>query len=403
MNRRLIIIGNGVAGISAVEEIRKHDSDSEILLFHGDEKPYYYRASLSEMITEKNSPSMLTGRTDDFYVQMNITTIPAYITGIDAGKQLVYTHNSQYNYDELLIATGAKARQLDIPGDLHSLVYRNFTDTETIIAALKNQKRLLIIGGGVLGLELAAAAREVPGTHIAIVQRSNQVGRPILDRPASDWLIQRMQMDDITLFLNDSVERIENHKALLKSGRTWDSNLVVQAIGIVPVYPPVENIATGNGIQINANCQTNLPHIYAAGDCTETYHQTQDTWKPSRIWLQAAQQGLTAGANMVGVTKTLPESTFYNASYIYKDHYVIIGEPHGEEGEVHLWKEGDGFRKIRTQDGKILGAMLLNQRKGHLAIRDAINNNATITAGNLAHPDFEWNFSAGKNWDYRFF
>ena len=403
MNKRFIIIGNGVAGISAIEEIRKHDKDSEILLFQGEKKPYYYRASLSEMITQKNTPAMLSGRTNDFYTNLNIIPIEDWVTKIDPDTQIVYTQNSQYNYDELLIATGAKARKIQLSGALDTFVYRNFSDTEQIIAALNTNKRLLIIGGGVLGLELAGAAREVPGTQIAIVQRSNQLGRPILDHPASDWLIQRMQSDGITIFLNDSVKRIEDHTAVLNSGQTWSCDLVVQAIGVEPIFPLVDNLTVGNGIQINANCQTNLPHIYAAGDCTETFHHTQGTWKASRIWLEAAQQGTTAGANMAGVTQSLPDKTFYNASYIYKDHYVIIGEPHGDEGEIHIWKEGNGFRKVRTKKGEILGAMLLNNRKGHLAIRDAINNNTVITKGNLANPDIEWNFAAGKNWDYRFF
>jgi NADPH-dependent 2,4-dienoyl-CoA reductase/sulfur reductase-like enzyme len=403
VSKRYIIIGNGVAGISAIEEIRKFDKTGEILLFSKEAQPYYYRASLSEMITGKNTPAMLVGRTQDFYQQLQIKLIESIVIKIDPEQKIVYTQKKEFSYDELLIATGAQARQIEIPGDQHPIVYRNFSDTKNIIDALKTRKHILIIGGGVLGLELSAALAELPETKLAIVQRSNQIGRPILDEASSNWLIQRMEADGTTLFLQDGVEKIENNIAYLKSGRTWKCDLVVAAIGVVPVFPAIEGLNIGLGIQINSNGQTNLPHIYAAGDCTEIFDHSKKAWTPSRIWLEAAQQGSIAGANMAGIDHTYPASTPYNASYIYKDRYVIIGEPHQEGDELHCWQEGEAYRKILIINHKVVGALLINNRKSHLAIRDAINDEVSVSGDNLAQPAIDWNFIANRNWDYRFF
>ena len=403
MTKRYLIIGNGVAGISAAEEIRKVDPTGEILILHDEERPYYYRASLSEMITGEKTPQMLAGRTPQFYENLKLTAIRAFVTHIDPVKRVAYTQKKEYPYDEVLIATGAAPRSIDIPCDQKILLYRDFSQAEEIIAALRNQPRLLIIGGGVLGLELAAAVHQLPGHQIAIVQRSPQIGRPLLDEAASDWLIQRMQTDDIALFLNDVVKRIKTNTVVMESGKTWQSDLVVAAIGVIPIYPQIPGLKINQGIQIDEYCQTNQPHVYAAGDCTEYFHQAHHKWQPSRIWLEASQQGAIAGANMAGETKKYPAGTTYNASYIYKDRYVFIGDPHGEGGQTHLWIHGDAYRKIRVVDGIVAGAVLINNRKGHLAIRDAINAQSIVKGDDLAHPNLNWNFIAKPSWDYHFF
>ncbi|MEE4194271.1 MAG: FAD/NAD(P)-binding oxidoreductase [Anaerolineae bacterium] len=403
MKKRYIIIGNGVAGVSAFEEIRKYDRFGEIFLFYQEEKPYYYRASLSEMIHGKNTPEMLDGRTEAYYHALNIKRIHAQVKKVDAVNQMVYTHDDQYHFDELLIATGAAARKIPLTEDIESLVYRNFDDAQRITSSLAERKWLLIIGAGVLGLELAAAVRKLPGKHIAIVQHSGQIGRPILDSQASDWIIERLQTDGITLFLNDEIEAISGSTARLSSGAVWNYDLVVQTIGVTPIFPQIDELKAGKGIQIDHHCQTNLAHIYAAGDCTETLDRSHQKWTPSRTWLEASQQGKTAGANMAGVAATIPETTFYNASYLYKDHYVMIGEPHGPADEIHLWKHQDGYRKIRILDRKVIGALLISNRQRHLSIRDAINNHVRVEGDRIADPDFDWNFISGNNWDYHFF
>jgi len=222
----------------------------------------------------------------------------------------------------------------------------------------------------------------------------------------------RMRADGIELFIGDTIARVEEQTAHLKSGGSWDFDALVQAVGITPVFPEAPGLVTGRGIRIDARCRTNLPTIYAAGDCTETrvpvdetrsFSLPSDRWQTTRIWLDCAYQGKTAGRNMAGQDATLPDHPFFNASIIYTTFYASIGEPHGEEGEVFVWQEGNGYRKIRVVDGRLAGALLLGDRRGSMPIFKAIGQPVTEYGSDVAHPDFGWNDLTGRDWDYMFY
>ena len=402
-SKRLCVIGNGVAGMSAIEEIRRHDNTSEIFLFSKETQSYYYRASLSEWLSGKNTREMLRGRVESFSSLMKVKEIPAMVQAIDAKNQYVITEDQNWHYDELLIATGATPRGPAIPGNVHIPVYRNLSDAEYIKESLGECARLLIVGGGVLGLELAAAVNESYQCGITLVQHSDMVGRPLLDRTSSEWVLDRMRADGIDILLNDSISKAESGIAYLRSGTEKPFDLIVATIGVNPVVPPMEGLQTGNGILVDEHCCTNIPHVYAAGDCTQYLDRSAGQWISSRTWLEASQQGMTAGANMVGIERSYPMHTVYNASYIYKERYVFMGDPHGEGGTVHEWKRPDRYRKIRLESGRLVGALLINERIGHLAIFDAINQRAVVPEGYLADPAFQWNHVNQHDWDYRWF
>ncbi|HDQ70964.1 MAG TPA: hypothetical protein ENN19_02575, partial [Chloroflexi bacterium] len=197
--------------------------------------------------------------------------------------------------------------------------------------------------------------------------------------------------------------RVEGQTAHLKSGRTWDFDILVEAVGITPVFPETPGLTAGRGIRIDVSCRTNLPDVYAAGDCTETQVPGTDSWQTTRIWLDCAKQGTVAGRNMAGDACTLPAQPFYNASVIYKAHYTYIGEPHGDAGESYVWQNGGGYRKIRVVEGKLAGALLLNARHGDRAIFKAMGQPVARFGADIAHPDFPWNDLTGQNWDYMFY
>jgi len=185
---------------------------------------------------------------------------------------------------------------------------------------------------------------------------------------AAEWLQPRMQADGVDLFIGDTVARAAGQTAHLESGQTWDFDALVQAVGITPVFPAVPGLEVGRGIRIDAHCRTNLPGVYAAGDCTETRAPGSDRWRTTRIWLDCARQGRVAGQNMAGQESALSPRPFFNASLIYTVLYAYVGEPHGAGGEVYVWQEGDGYRKVRVVDGKLAGALLLVEERMPVAI-----------------------------------
>ena len=399
-----LIVGNGMAGLTAAQEIRHADQDGRIAMVADEGETFYHRASLSEWISGQMSDDMLPGRTPAFYDHMRIEQINGYVVSVDAQARTAWLAGGEtLGYGRLLIATGARANTFPIRGLQEIAVFRKLSDARHVKERLGDCGRALILGGGILGLELAGALHRMGLRNIAVVQRRAFVGPPLLDPPAAEWLQERMRSDGITLFLGDTIERVEGHTAHLYCGQTWDFDLFVQAVGITPVFPRLADLTVGRGIRINARCETNLPDVYAAGDCTETEHGGSNQWRTTRIWLDCARQGRTAGRNMAGQDAELPDEPFFNASVIYTANYSYIGEPHGDSGESHIWQDSSGYRKVRVVDGNLAGALLLEKRHGTMALFKAIGQPAASLGAGIARPDLDLNALGGGDWDYMFY
>jgi len=401
---RYVIIGNGVAGISAAQEIRKVDPDGVVSIIADEPDPYYYRASLSEWISEASTDEMIRARTPAFYDDMGFETIPGSVTGVDPeAKGVSLDDERQIRYDKLLIATGASPNRIPIEGLTGDLAYRTWHDARDIKAHISPTSRVLVLGGGVLGLELAGGLVEIGMHDIAIVQLLDFVGPPLLDQPAGEWLQQRIAADGVTLFLGDTVERVEDSVAHLRSGAEWPFDIFVQSVGVRARYPAIPDLEVGRSIRVDAHCATNLPDVYAAGDCTETYKPALDRWMGTRIWLDCARQGKVAGCSMTGVDASLAEFPFFNASIIYNLNYAYIGDPNVEGGEVHLQTSETAYRKFRVDDGVLAGAVLMGDRRGMMAIHKAIGQPVAAYGDAIVQPDFAWNDLTGQDWDYLFY
>ncbi|MCU0521533.1 MAG: FAD-dependent oxidoreductase [Anaerolineae bacterium] len=404
MGTRYLIIGNGVAGITAAQEIRAHDPAGQITIIGDEGKPYYYRASLSEWIAEDSTTEQTYARTTGFYEAMRIENVTGRVDRIDAErKQVSLESGDQTPYDKLLIATGASPNAVPIAGLEDPMAYRTWDDARKIKEHVDPQTNVLILGGGVLGLELAGALVEIGTRNIAIVQLLDFLGPPLLDEHAGRWLERRIRADGLTLFLGDTVERVEGQVAHLKSGKTRDFDLFVQSVGVRPRYPEVPGLETGRAVRIDEHGATNLPDIYAAGDCTETCVRSQGRWQPTRIWLDCARQGRVAGCSMAGVDASLTEYPFLNASILYDIHYAYIGDPNAEGGVAHILENDRAYRKVRLVDGNLAGAMLMGDRRGMMPMYRAIGLPVAEYGDVIARSDFPWNDLTGKDWEYLFF
>ena len=405
-----LIVGNGVAGITAAQEIRRADPDGRIVIVSDEGEPYYYRASMSEWLSGQTSDEMLPGRSAEFYRHMRLEQLPGHVVRVDPEAHQVHLEEgTPIGYRKLLIASGARANTFPVKGLGEILVFRSLSDVRTIRERIGCCGRALILGGGVLGLELAGALHKMGIEHIAVVQRSGYVGKPLLDARAAAWLQARMLADGVDLFVNDTVAGVDGRTARFRSGRTWDLDILVQAVGITPVFPEVPGLAVGKGVRIDAYGRTNLPDLYAAGDCAETRKPGSDRWQATRIWLDCALQGKTAGCTMAadlrggGGSETLLDRPFFNASILYTVLYAYIGDPHGEDGQVYLWQEGEGYRQFRVVDGRLAGALLLGERRGSMAILNAIGQLVAAFGADIACPSFPWNDLTGQDWDYLFY
>jgi NAD(P)H-nitrite reductase large subunit len=401
----LVIIGNGIAGVSAAEEARRTDPDAEITLIGNEPTPYYYRSSLTEWITGELTDDSIQARTPDFYNALGIEQINGTVSEVDPNlKQLTFEDGREIAYDALCIATGAHPNIIPVEGmdSKEIITYRNMADAAQIKTRLQPDSKVIIVGGGVMGLELAGGLKRMGIGNVSIIEYMGQVGRPILDEPIAQWLEGLIRGDGYQVFLNDTIQSINGQMAELKSGSKLAFDLLVQSVGITPVFPKIPGLTVGKGIQVDAFGRTNLPDIYACGDCAETFDPKTDRWSTTRVWRECAAQGRAAGASLAGGERPFHKKGFFNCSYIYNELYSYIGDPHGE-GEIFRFEGERSFRKVRLSEGKLAGALLINNRFGGTAIFDALGSTLDNIDGNLADPEFDWNAHTGVDWDYRFY
>ena len=403
--RHLVIIGNGVAGTSAAQAARQTDPLAQITLIGNEPLPFYYRSSLTEWITGELVGQTIIARTERFYDDMQIEQGSGTVTYVQPEAcTLRFADGQEMHYDALCIATGARANTISFDGLAEDRIctYRSITDAEFIKARLQHQPRVLIVGGGVLGLELAGGLNQMGLPEVGIIEYQGHIARPILDEPLARWLEARIREDGYRVFLNDTIDHVVGDLAYLKRGDTCRFDLLVESAGITPVFPDVPGIEVGKGIRIDPHGKTNLDGIFACGDCTETFNKKTGRWQTTRIWHDCARQGRAAGAAMAGGANPYHKKGFFNCSYIYNELYAYIGEPHGE-GTIYRFKHGDTHRKIRLVDGVLTGAILINNRRGAIPLFHALGMDLSTYSEDLAHPDFDWNALTGEDWDYRFY
>ncbi len=275
---RLVVIGNGMAGMRTVEELLKIAPDLyEITVFGDEPHPNYNRIMLSPVLAGEQTIDDIVLNSREWYAENNITLHAGKrINRIDRVRRFVYAEDgTSADYDRLLIATGSVPFMLPIPGkDLDGVIgFRDIKDVDTMISASDRYKTAVVIGGGLLGLE-AANGLKIRGMDVTVVHKNAWLMERQLDPTAGKMLQKSLESKGLNFLLEkDTVElvgkwgRVKSVK--FKDGEEIDADLVVMAVGIRPNYSLAESagIHCNRGIVVNDTMQTFDPRIYAVGEC----------------------------------------------------------------------------------------------------------------------------------------
>ncbi len=280
---RLVVIGNGMAGMRTVEELLKMAPGFYDITVYGDEPyPNYNRIMLSPVLANEQTIDDIILNSREWYVENNITLhTNKRINKIDRAKRVVTAEDgTSSEYDRLLLATGSTPFMLPIPGkDLAGVIgYRDIKDTNTMIEAAKKYKNAVVIGGGLLGLE-AANGLKIRGMDVTVIHINDWLLERQLDRTAGKMLQKSLEDKGLKFLMNAQSESVigdqnkgkRGHvKALrLKDGTEIAADLLVMAVGIRPNFDLAESagIHCDRGIVVNDTMQTYDPRIYAVGEC----------------------------------------------------------------------------------------------------------------------------------------
>jgi 3-phenylpropionate/trans-cinnamate dioxygenase ferredoxin reductase component len=284
MSRSVVIVGAGHAGCQLAVSLREAHFDGAIALLGEEAETPYQRPPLSKTyLLGKLAAGEFALKPIEYFVQKNIELVSsAYVTGIDRHARIITVNGQRiYRYDKLVIATGSQNRTLGVPGENLEgvLSLRTIRDAADLRQRLLSTGRLVIIGAGFIGMEVAAVARQL-GIQVVIVERASRVLARAVSNPVSEYLVTRHREKGVGFEFETGVQYFDENNVgrvrglRLTDGRFLSTNLALVAVGTEPVSHLAElaGLRTGNGIWVDETLTTEDPHIHAIGDCTNYPH-----------------------------------------------------------------------------------------------------------------------------------
>jgi 3-phenylpropionate/trans-cinnamate dioxygenase ferredoxin reductase component len=367
-----VIVGGGLAGASAVEGIRAHDRDGSILLISRENVAPYHRPPLSkDLWFGKSTIDKLPVYGDEFYAENHVTlALRREIVELEASSHTLWDdHDAVVTYDRLLLATGGKPRMLDAEGEhiqgIH--YYRLLEDYLFLKDRIAHLQHVLVVGGGFIGLELAAALRHA-GQEVTLVYPEEYPLARILPRELGLFVADFYREKGVETISGESVASIQEGHGIVhvrtRAGNLISTQLVMAGIGIVPAIGLAEanELAVGNGIEVDEHARTSDPHIWAAGDVAEFPYLALKKRARIEHWDHAIQHGKLAGENMAGAGRVYDHLPMF-----FSDFFELGWEAVGETDSSHrvdaVWGETfkDGVLYYVNEDDVVRGVLLWNR------------------------------------------
>jgi nitrite reductase (NADH) large subunit len=381
---RYFIIGNGVAGARAAVKIREADPKGEIHIFTEEAYPFYYRVRFPEFVAEELTIQNLTIHNKEWYQSKGISIhLEEPITEVNAQKKEVTGQKGKtYGYDSLLMATGGSAFIPPIKGTEKKGVFtlRTMQDAIRVKEFLERVKEAILIGGGLVGLEIGGALLR-RGIKVAVIEHNPRILPRQMDPEGAQILQTKMESIGFSFFLNGQSEEILGKETVeglrLKDGRTVEGQMVIVSAGVKPNVKLAQTmgVVTRNGIPVNDRLETKVEGIFAAGDVAEHRGRCYGIWPASQ------RQGEAAGVNMAGGNTLYEGTVVSNTLKIVGIDLASSGEidPEGKlECVVRQDRESGVYRKVAFKEDKIVGCILLGNVKGNSEILSAIERRVNM-------------------------
>ncbi len=368
-NEQFVIIGGGIAGLSAAQAIRKRNSTAGITLLTEEDVKPYYRPALSDYLSEDLSNERLFVMKDQWYDdnQVEVRT-SCSVTGLDtAAKRVDLAGGDSLNYDKLIIATGASSNIPPISGVEKEGVYalRSLADAVALKAAIKKARQAVVIGGGVLGLE-AVWEMIASGLEVTVIEHNNRIMPRQLDESSSLRLQNLMLAKGVKLLLGKDTEEITGDtKATgikLTDGQIVAADLVLLSTGVKPntKLAAEAGLKVERGIVVDSQLRASASGVYAAGDVA----QVED--RLIGLWPVSLEMGKVAGANAAGDWLEYKEPVLSTMLVAFDMEIFSVGEvnlPAEEVRVAEIWDPKENFyKKSFIKDGVLMGEIIIAPR-----------------------------------------
>ena len=395
---KYLIIGNGVAGTAAAENIRKLDRDGEITILTEEGTPFYSRIRLIEYLAGEAQEKDIVIHAKEWFEKNNIGLhLDSHVSLIDSeAKEAVTSTGERFSYERLLLATGGISFIPPITGSDKKGVFalRNIRDADNIIGFAEGKKKIVLIGGGVLGLEAANSLRK-RGYEISVVEFFPRLLPRQMDTEGAEVLKAQMESMGFTFYLGAKTKEIAGDKqvtgVLLEDGTMIDSGLVIVSAGVRAQAELAGKLGltVNKGIAVNDRMETEKEGVFAAGDVIEHRDMFYG------IWPAAQKQGEIAGTNMAGGDASYEGTTMSNVLKVAGIDLASAGDIDAEgEYDSITHRDSDNFiyKKLVIKDNLLAGCILYGDITGYRKILKAIDEKRDVSG--IKDKLEKWDFSA---------
>lgn len=385
---KVVIVGAGQAGLQTAESLRALGFEGWITLLGDEHYGPYHRPPLSKAwLAGEVTAQQLSMRSPEVLARKGIELrTGAKVSLITTGERVVQLYDGNaLNYDALVLATGATPRPLDVPGAnaIGVLALRSIDDAEEIAQRItycaESNLPIVIVGGGFIGLEVAATARK-KGVEVTVLEAAPRLLGRVLAPFLSEWFAQLHQSRGVKLVLNARVAAIETDAerqvcaVSMQDGSVLQAGLVVVGVGVQANDELARSagLACDRGIIVDGCSRTSDPHVFAAGDCTARRGGNGPLTRLESVQ-NATEQGRSAAAAVMGI-----ESPFKAVPWFWSDQYEFKLQIAGLSAGANRWDirgepESGSFSVYHYLNDQLLAVDSINAAKEHLLIRKRLS------------------------------
>ncbi len=392
VGRKYVIIGNGIAGTTCAQTLRKNDPACDIWLITNEPYPLYNRVSLPRFLQGLLPERKVMIRDFAWHEQQRLTLLTeTFVTRVDTTERVVYLDKGgPLRYDALLVATGGWANRLQAPGVggvEHIYNFVTLDDTKEIIARALESKTAVVSGGSFIAYELAEGVN-VRGVHVTWLMRGPYWLRGILDEDGGRLVGEIAAKHGVEMVPGETIREVVSsngapRRVVGTSGREYEADLIGVGLGLTLNHGFLAEtpIARRTGIVANEYLETSVPGVYAAGDVAEFYDAVLGRHNIMGTWDNALAHGRVAATNMAGGREPYVDVPTYT-SPLFDVNIAVMGtaEAHNPDLEtISRSAPGDkagttDYRKFFFKENRVVGAVFIGSPKGRKKMVEVIRS-----------------------------
>jgi 3-phenylpropionate/trans-cinnamate dioxygenase ferredoxin reductase subunit len=392
LTRRYVVIGNGIAGQTCAEELRKADTEASVVMIAAERHPLYNRVALPRYLRGQVRREKVLMRTVEDYARQNLEIhFETWATEIDARGKVVHTNRGQeFPYDALLIATGGRPKPPPWPGSDEvsaCLGFQTLDDTDAILEKADACERVLVMGGSFIGYELAEGVSFRKKSKLTWIMRGPWFLRYVLDEEGGRLCRQLGEAQDVQFLVSDEVERFGRTNgrftARTVNGHTVDFDLLTYGVGLDYYTEPTRDtgIELNKGIVTDSKLRTSAPDVYAAGDIAVFYDLMVERHNQMGTWDNAEAHGKVAARNMAGASEDFFDVPTYTTT-MFGSTLAVMGvtpdvQPDLESVRTFSFEE-KFYRKLFFKDDRLVGAIMIGPPKGRKKLIEIMRSRQVI-------------------------